>query len=374
MRRSQVSFGPREPQADRKQIPSFSPRIRVAHCLNRKGDALMAKKILVGVDLGGTSLLAVATTAKGKILGRKKRKTRAEEGASAVLDRIVRTVEDAVGEADAKLSHVRAMGIGAPGPLNPKTGVILHAPNLGPTWNKLPIVDHLSERLGCPVYLGNDVDMGAVGEHALGAGKGYSQVVAIFVGTGIGGGLILNDRLYRGVRYTAGELGHVVLLADGPLCGCGKHGCAEALASRTAMEREIRARIAAGQSSLVPELLEREGRSMMSSSVIEAALDGGDSVVQEVMAQAEYYMGLLVANVVNTLDPEVVVLGGGVVERLGERYLEPVRETAEQYYLNQQDKEKIHVVATELGEYAGVLGAAMMAKRAWKRERKKKKK
>jgi glucokinase len=332
----------------------------------------MAKKILVGVDLGGTSLLAVSTSTKGKVLGRKKRKTHAEEGASAVLKRISATVKDAVRDGGAKLSHVRAVGIGAPGPLNPKTGTIIHAPNLGPTWNQLPIAALLSERLGCPVYLGNDVNVGAVGEHALGVGKGYKHLVAIFVGTGIGGGIILNGRLFRGTRYTAGELGHIVLMANGPRCGCGKCGCAEALASRTAIERDVRAAIAQGRESIVPELLEREGRTLMSSSIIEAALDAGDPVVQEVMAQAEFYMGLLVANVVNVLDPEVIVLGGGVVERLGERYLEPVRETAEQYYLNQQQKESIHVVATKLGGDAGVLGAAMMANRSWRRDKRKK--
>jgi glucokinase len=328
----------------------------------------MAKKILVGVDLGGTSLLAVATSGKGKILGRKKRKTKAEEGASAVLKRIEKTIRNAVHEAGAKLSDVRAIGIGAPGPLNPKTGVILHAPNLGPTWNDLPLTAHLRKKLGCPVYLGNDVNVGAVGEHALGAGRGCKNLVAIFVGTGIGGGLILNSRLYRGVRYTAGELGHTVLLADGPVCGCGKHGCAEALASRTAIERDIRAQITAGAESLIPSLLEESGRDTITSSVIEKALDADDPVVRQVMAQAEYYMGLLVANIVNILDPEVIVLGGGVVERLGERYLEPVRETAERYYLNQEDRDKIHIVATELRGYAGVLGAAIMAKQSWRRD------
>jgi glucokinase len=321
----------------------------------------MAKKVLVGVDLGGTSLLAVATNTKGKILGSKKRKTRAEEGAGAVLERMVKAICDVVAEAGAKMEDVRAIGIGAPGPLNPETGVILHAPNLGPTWNDMPITTHLSERLGCPVYLGNDVDMGAVGEHVLGAGRGYRNLVAIFVGTGIGGGLILDGQLYRGARYTAGEVGHMVVLADGPLCGCGKHGCVEALASRTAIEREIRTRVAAGRESVIPTIMAEQEREVMSSSVIATALERQDPVVQEVMAQAEYYMGLLVANVVNLLDPQVIVLGGGVVERLGERYTEPVREVAEQYYLNQQDKNEIHIVATQLRGYAGVLGAAMMA-------------
>jgi glucokinase len=332
----------------------------------------MAKDVLVGVDLGGTSLLAVVTSIKGKILGEKKCKTQAEEGASAVLERIAETVEDAVADAGARLKNVRAIGIGVPGPLNPKKGVIYHAPNLGPTWNNIPVARHMRERLGCPTYIDNDVNVGAVGEHALGAGQGYKNMVAIFVGTGIGGGIILKGKLYRGTRYTAGEVGHTILLADGPQCSCGRRGCAEAVASRTAIEREIQAGIAAGRQSVVPEILRQMGREAMSSSVLEAALERDDGLVQEVMAKAEYYMGLLVANVVNVLDPEAVVLGGGVVERLGDAYLEPVRETAEQHYLNQQDKDRVHIVETKLGGYAGVLGAAMLANQSWKRDRKKK--
>jgi glucokinase len=330
----------------------------------------MAKKIFVGVDLGGTSLLTVATNAKGKILGEKKTKTHAEEGASAVLERIVSTVADAVSDAGATLEDMRAMGIGVPGPLDPKGGVILHAPNLGPTWNNMPVAAYLGERLGCPVYLANDVDVGAVGEHALGAGKKAKNVVTIFVGTGIGGGLVLNGKLYRGTRYTAGEIGHTILMPDGPLCGCGKHGCAEALASRTAIDREIQAGIAAGRNSLIPKIMEDMGRDTMSSSVIAAALEQGDALTAEVMAKAEYYMGLLIANVVNLLDPEVIVLGGGIVERFGESYVQPVRETAERYYLNQLDKAKIHIVSTQLKGYAGVLGAAILARQNWARKHK----
>jgi len=331
----------------------------------------MAKKVYVGVDLGGTSMMAVVTTSKGKILGEKKRKTRAEEGASAVLERIVRTVRDAVDDAGTKMKNVRAVGIGSPGPLNPKTGVILHTPNLGPTWNNLPIVDYLQEALGCPVYLDNDVNVGAVGEHALGAGRGCKNLVAIFVGTGIGGGLILNGKLYQGVRYTAAEIGHAVIQVDGPLCGCGKRGCAEALASRTAIERRIQEGIAAGRQSLIPEIMQQEGRVDMSSSVLAAALERDDELTQEVMADAARYLGVLVGNVVNMLDPEVIVIGGGIVERLGERYLGPVRETAEQYYLNQEDKDKVRVVASELKDYAGVLGAAILAKQMYKSAKKK---
>ena len=231
----------------------------------------MAKNVLVGVDLGGTSLLAVVTNAKGKILGEKKNKTHPEEGASAVLDRIASTIKEALADAKVRGKDLCAIGIGMPGPLNPKTGVIYHAPNLGPTWNNIPVAAYLSERFGCRTYLDNDVNVGAVGEHALGAGRGFKSMVAIFVGTGIGGGIILKNKLYRGTRYTAGEVGHTIILADGPRCGCGRHGCAESVASRTAIEREIRAGIAAGRKSVIPKIMEKMGRETMSSSVLDAA-------------------------------------------------------------------------------------------------------
>lgn len=328
------------------------------------------KKVFVGVDVGGTSLFAVVTSSKGKVLGERRRKTHAEEGAGAVLERVVGTIQQAMAEAGVKAKDLRAVGIGMPGPLNPVTGVVYHAPNMGPTWNNTPVAAYLSEQLGCPAFLDNDVNVGAVGEHALGAARGCDNAVAIFVGTGIGGGIILDGELYRGQRYTAGEVGHTILLADGPLCGCGRRGCAEALASRTAIEREIRSAIAAGRESVVPHLLEEGGRTAISSGVLGDALDQGDALTQEVMSQAEYYMGLLVSNVVNLLDPQAVVLGGGVVERLGAAYVDAVREVAEQFYLNQQDKEQIRIVESELKDYAGVLGAAMLAKQLDKRRKK----
>ncbi len=329
------------------------------------------KKVLVGVDVGGTSLFAVVTNSKGKILGERRRRTRAEEGAGAVLERVIGTIEQAMAEAGTKPKDLRAVGIGMPGPLNPVTGVVYHAPNMGPTWNNTPVAAYVTEQLGCPAYLDNDVNVGAVGEHALGAARGCDSAVAIFVGTGIGGGIILGGELYRGQRYTAGEVGHTVLLADGPLCGCGRRGCAEALASRTAIEREIRSAIAAGRESVIPRLLEEGGRTTISSGVLGDALDQGDALTQEVMSQAQYYLGLLVANVVNLLDPQAVVLGGGVVERLGAPYVDAVREVAEQYYLNQQDKDQVRVVESELKDYAGVLGAAMLARQLDKRRKKK---
>ncbi len=329
----------------------------------------MAKKLLVGIDLGGTSLLAVAATPKGKILGAKKTKTLADEGANAVLGRIIDVVKTAVARAGAKMKNVRAIGIGFPGPLDPDRGIVLHAPNLGPTWNNLSLTDYLTEKLGPPAFLGNDVNVGAIGEHALGAGRGVDNLVSIFVGTGIGGGIILNGKLYRGARNTAGEVGHMIIVAGGPRCGCGKRGCAEAVASRTAIERDIHAGLKAGQQSALPQIWQKMNRTDLSSSVLAAALKRGDPLVTKVMEKAQYYMGLLVANVVNLIEPQVIVLGGGLVERLGDAYLDPVRETAEQYYTNQHDKHKIRIVESKLQDNAGVLGAAIMANQAWKRKK-----
>jgi glucokinase len=329
----------------------------------------MAADVFVGVDLGGTSLLVLATNAKGKILNRRKQKTRVEQGADAIIARIADSVRKTVSGAGAKMKHVRAVGVGSPGPLDPSRGVILHAPNLGPTWNNTPIADRLSNDLGCPVHLENDVNVGAVGEHALGAGQGADSLVAIFVGTGIGGGMILDGKLYQGSRFAAAEVGHAILLAGGPECGCGRQGCAEALASRTAIEREIRAGIAACRDSLIPEIMEELGRQDMSSNVIATALERGDALTQEVMSKAQYYLGLLVASVVNIVDPQVVVLGGGIVERLGAAFVEPVRRTAEKHYLNQQ--EGVHIAETQLKGDAGALGAAILAKGYWQQARKK---
>jgi len=163
-------------------------------------------------------------------------------------------------------------------------------------------------------------------------------------------------------------VGHMVLLADGPLCGCGQRGHAEALASRTAMEREIRAALEAGRPSILPHLLAQAGRDPadpgpIGSGLIGDAYEAGDPVVVEAVERAQYYLGLLVASCVNLLDPEMVVLGGGVLERMGEPYLEPVRRVAQQHYVQKADAERVRVVRAELGDYAGALGAAVLAKR-----------
>jgi glucokinase len=215
--------------------------------------------------------------------------------------------------------------------------------------------------LQSPVYLENDVNLGTLGEHALGAGRGTRDMVGVFVGTGVGGGLILDGKLHSGYRHAAAEVGHMIVLADGPVCGCGKRGCLEAVASRTAIERDIRLGMAAGRGSLVSRLTEGDTR-RLTSGVLAKALRKGDPLVVEVMGRAQYYLGLLTASIVNLIDPEMVVFGGGVVEALGTKFLRTIRVTARQHFIQQAGADQVRIVAAELGDYAAVLGAAVLVR------------
>jgi glucokinase len=256
---------------------------------------------------------------------------------------------------------LRAVSIGAPGAVDPEHGVVYHAPNLG--WDAVPLGAKLGKLLRVPVFAENDVNVGLVGEHVLGAGRGAQDLVGIFAGTGIGGGIILQGQLYLGARGAAAEVGHMIVQVDGPLCGCGNHGCIEALASRTAMERDVRAAIRSGQKSCVLKLMEERGKERMTSSVLQRALRKNDPVMRKVMKRAQYYMGMLVASVVNMLDPECVVIGGGIAERLGESYVAPIRKVAYQNFLRRHDAERVKIVPGTLGDNAGPLGAVVLARR-----------
>ena len=317
----------------------------------------------VGVDLGGTSLFATVIDDQGRVLGECKRRTEPKVGAVGVCERVAEAVDRALNQADLARSEVIGVGVGVPGPANVETGVVSRCANLGPTWDGFPLKQTLERLTKLPVTVDNDVRVGAVGEHTYGAGRGTRDMVAIFVGTGLGGGIILGGELRQGTRSSAGEVGHMVIQADGPLCSCGQHGHAEALASRSAIEREIASAIAAGAATIVPELLLESGRTQMSSGIIGRAYDAGDAVTVAAVERAQFYLGLLISACVNLLDPEAVVVGGGVLERMGDAYLEHVRQVARQHFLNQVDVDRVRLVRAELGDYSGAMGAAILARR-----------
>ena len=327
----------------------------------------MPKKqdFIAGVDMGGTSVKALVVDGKNSILAVEKMPTDRAQRPRGLIADIASVVEKAVRKAGLKRSALRAVSIGAPGPTDPRRGIVRDAPNIG--WKNVALGRDLRALVRVPVLVENDVNVGVVGEHALGAGEHADEMTGIFVGTGIGGGIITRGKLFEGSAGGAGEVGHTVILVDGPVCGCGHRGCAEALASRTAMERDVRAAIKSGRKSVVTELLKLRQKDRITSSIIHAALKANDPVMRDVLTQAQFYLGILVANVVNLLDPARVVIGGGLVERMGEEFVAPVRRAAHKYFLRQEDTQRVKIVPGTLGDNAGALGAVVLARQRLKK-------
>jgi len=324
----------------------------------------MAKRLFIGVDLGGTSMRAAAVAGDGSFGSLEKRKTHPELGVTGIFERLVKTVRGAAKTAGVSMREIGGIGVGVPGPVDTKHGVVRMAVNLGPDWANMPLADRLKKELGVPAYIDNDVRVGAIGEHVHGAGRGIKDLVAVFVGTGIGGGIILGGVLRGGFRGGAGEVGHTVVDADNGIVGkTGEPGTVEPLASRTGMERMVREAVANGRKSVVPDLIETMGAGRLTSSVIYEALQQKDEVMAEAMAVVQRTLGLLAANIVNTLDPELIVFGGGVTERLGEAFVAPIRETAYANFINKESAHLVKIVPAALKDASGVVGAAVLARR-----------
>lgn len=322
----------------------------------------VADKPVVGVDLGGTKVLAGVVDRDYKVLTTAKKATKGEMGVAVVVERIAKTVRAACREAGLELADLDGVCSGAPGALNPEDGIVRFAPNIE-GWENVPFARLLSEQLdGIPVFIENDANLGSLGELTLGAARGVKNLVGIFVGTGIGGGIVLDGKLWHGSHKTAGELGHMVVLADGPVCGCGNRGCLESVASRTAIERDIRLGLRTGRKSMIPELMNGDTSVRITSGVIAAAYNAHDPLVYEVISRSQHYMGVFIGSVINFIDPDMVVIGGGVAEALGEAYVEPMRDVAYQYAINRRDVRDIRILLAELGDHAALLGAAVYAR------------
>src|SRR5712692_4698002 len=313
-------------------------------------------QIYAGVDLGGTSFIAVVADRKGRILGSSDCPTTRGAAPEETIGQIADHIREAGKDAGVKTSQIGAIGIGAAGAVDTKRGVVVRAPNLG--WNDVPVARILQKKLGPDVVLGNDVQVAIIGEHSYGAAKGTKRAVGVWVGTGIGGGLIVDGEIDKGFRGAAGEIGHMMIKEDGPTCSCGRKGCVEALASRSAMERDVRAR----PNSAVLKIMKERGKDRMTSSVIEQALDAGDPVMKEVLARAQHYLGLLTGNIVNMFDPEMVVIGGGVAQRLKKKFVEPIAEVARTRFLRPDPHNRIRIEHATLGDYSGALGACALAR------------
>ena len=268
--------------------------------------------LYVGADVGGTNITTLLVEESGRVIARNRGRTPTRGGRQTTLSVIVKTVDKLLSQAQVKPRDVTAIGLAVAGIVDSEKGLVVVTPNMH--LSGLQIVKPMQERFGVPVALGNDVDLGTLGEAWLGAARGARSVVGIFIGTGIGGGIIYDGRLIRGARQAAGEIGHIVMMPGGPLCGCGNRGCYEALASRTAIERDIREAIAAGRETIVTELLDGDLSQRIKSGTLKKALKKGDPLVTEIMERASEITGYACLSVRHLLDPEVTVLGGGVIE------------------------------------------------------------
>ncbi len=310
------------------------------------------RSLYLGVDVGGTKILAVVATAEGEILGRKKLRV-AREG--SLGDQIAAAVSEVLAKAGTTVGEVAGMGLAVPAVVDSRAGLVVHAPNLSNADAHLR--DQLAERFPVPIFLGNDVNLGTLAEVWRGAGRGVANVVGIFVGTGVGGGVVLGGRLLAGSEDQAGEIGHMVVSVDGPRCGCGNAGCFEALASRTAIERELREGLAAGRTSSLREAAET-GR--VGSGMLAEALGAGDELTTEIMTRVGHYLGQGVVSLRHIVDPDMVILGGGVMEACGD-FLMPLIEAEVRGDHLRRSRDVLRLALSELGDDAVALGAAALA-------------
>ncbi len=308
----------------------------------------------VGFDLGGTKMLATVFDGSFKKLGRERKRTKGAEGAEAGLARIIQSIDSALKDAKVEREQLAGIGMACPGPLDLNRGVLLDAPNLG--WKNVPIKEHLEREYGCPVTILNDVDAGVYGEYRFGAGRKARCVIGVFPGTGIGGGCVYEGRIIRGKVGSAMELGHLPVDRNGPRCGCGRRGCLEAVASRLAISAAAAAAAYRGQA---PYLMKECGTNLANirSSVLADSIKAGDKVVEQIVRDAAHAIGIALGGVINLMLPEVVVLGGGLVEAMPKLFTEEVSNAARQTVMPAFE-ESFKVLAAKLGDDATSLGAA----------------
>ncbi len=314
----------------------------------------------VGFDLGGTKMLAKVYDSKFKEVGRERKRTKGHGGFEVGLERIQKTIRKALEDAEISADQVGGIGVGFPGPIDMDSGNLLEAVNLG--WEDMPLRETLEKEFGCPTFIANDVDLGVFGEYRFGSAKESRCVVGVFPGTGIGAGCVYDGKIFRGKFSSCMEIGHIQINPHGQLCGCGHFGCLETEASRLAISAEAAKAAYRGEA---PCLRERAGSDLQNirSSALAESIKGGDKVVEQIVRRAAEKIGIAVGNMVSVMCPDVVVLGGGLVEAMPEIYVETVTETARNIAMRPLAK-LFRVVAAELGDDAGVMGAAAWAEKS----------
>jgi len=312
--------------------------------------------LVVGIDLGGTNMQIGVVDRDGNVIARDGKKTQADRGADAVIERLVKGVRDVCEEAGLKPEKLAAVGIAAAGAINVSSGIVIEAPNL--RWRDLPLRDLLQDKLGCPVVVENDVNGAVWGEHVCGAGVGRGDVLGVWVGTGVGGGLVINGEIYHGAQHTAGEIGHAILFPNRPK----GDRTVEDHCSRSGMARLIQQRLHAFPGSAILDVTEGTGK-ITGSKQLAAAYQARDPLAVDIIETGARYLGSAIASWVTVLALDTVIIGGGVTEALGQPYLDIIRASFDDAVFPSRNR-ACALLMTKLADNAGLLGAAFLAQTA----------
>lgn len=309
----------------------------------------------IGIDLGGTKILTgLVNKANGEVISSIKQKTGKEKDAETIIGKIKLSIKELLETTHFDTSQIDSIGIGVPGQVDREKGILVSAPNLNCA--NVNIKALLEREFFIPTFIGNDVEIATLGEMKFGAGKGFDNFVCIFVGTGIGSGIAENGKVRNGASGTAGEIGHIIVDAGGRPCGCGGNGCLEAYASRTAIEARIYGALKKGRQSVITEFM-RDGKAI-SSKMIRKALEHKDELITQVLFEASDYLSNGLATIINFYNPELIVMGGGLIDAIDEFY--------ERTILKAKTKalpipaSKIKFKKAQLGDYSGVIGACFL--------------
>ncbi len=312
----------------------------------------MPEKYRICLDVGGTKVLgAVFNEAREPVHRIKKKSAENGEGLENVEQVIVSVVEELLASSGIPMEQVSAIASSIPGVIDQKAGVVLFTPNL--PMRNYDMGSAMKKRFGVPFYIGNDVNLGVLGEYRFGAARGYRNVVGVFVGTGVGGGLILNGELFTGNAFKAAEIGHMVLDPEGPLCGCGQRGCLEAFSSKQGMSAYIRQQTARGRASLLGEAVQT---GVFKSKKLKKALAVKDPVAMEAVDRSCHYLAVATGSLINIFSPDLVLYGGGVIEALGDLYLEKILAEADRYCMPEIRK-TVELKCASLGDDSVLYGA-----------------
>ena len=309
------------------------------------------KKHVVGIDIGGTKLATVVADNSGKILSKVRRPTFADKGSEYAIQLLFEMVDETITKANLKQEAISGIGVSCGGPLDTKTGIVYSPPNL-PGWDAFPLKTRLETEFQIPATIENDANASALAEYRFGGGRGYNTVLYMTMSTGIGGGIVINGQIFHGANDSAGEVGHQILLPNGPLCGCGKHGCLEAICSGPAIARRAKEAIQKQSNTTILALADGHIETVKSEHVLGAARQG-DALALKLIDETAYYMGWGIANLVNILNPDIVLLGT-IAIAAGDLLLQPIRKTVSDFAMA-RPAEAVKIMPAQLGESLGDL-------------------